>query len=193
MDMEKIASGGKVSKKTTQKPFDIHCDVISLTYKHVGLDKDDIMSRVNNYLNSGDLFGAAVAEEHYANGLKHFHVWIKTKQPRYWTMKTLDYLGGTHGFYTAVRSTPYKNLAYVLKDNNFVITSANDFKTVCCKAVDAYGFKYATLDACIKRPQKISDDVEPKGANFKIKKGKDGIFAGVQKPATQSVLSNYFK
>lgn len=184
MDM-KAASGGKFSP-SQKKTFDIHSDVISLTYKHVGLEKDDIMARINNTVNDGDLFGAAVAEERYSNGSKHYHVWIKTKKQRFWTMKTLDYLGGTHGFYTAVRSTPYKNLAYVLKDNNFVLTSANDFKNICCQAVETYGFKYATLDACINRPKKICDQ-EPKGANFK--KGKDGIFAGVQKPASQTTLS----
>lgn len=184
MKMSKPASGGKLS--STKRVFEIHCDVISLTYKHVGLDKHDIMSRVNNQLTDGSLFGAAVAEEKYSNGGIHYHVWIKTNEKRFWTMKTLDYLGGTHGFYTPVRSTPYKNLAYVLKDNNFIITSANNFKEICCKAVESYGFKCATLDACVNRPKKICDE-EPKGLNFK--KGKDGIFAGVQKPATQTKLS----
>lgn len=168
-----------------KKEFEIHCDVVSLTYKHVGLEKDDIMLRVNNLLNDGSLVGAAVAEEKYANGAKHYHVWIKTREKRYWTMKSLDYIGGTHGHYLPIRETPYKNLAYVLKDNNFVITSANNFKEVCSKAVESYGFKYATLDACINRPKKICD-AEPRGLNFK--KGKDGIFAGVQTPARQMTL-----
>lgn len=170
-----------------KRTFDINCDVVSLTYKHVGLDKDDIMARINNTFNDGGLFGAAVAQEKYSNGKIHYHVWIKSKAKRYWTMKTLDYLGGTHGHYMPVRSTPLKNLAYILKDNDFVITSANDFKALCVKAVESFGFQYATLDACINRPKKISDDDDVVlGHNWK--KGKDGIFAGVQKPATQTTL-----
>lgn len=177
------ASGGKLSR--TKRAFEIHADCISLTYKHVGLDKHDIMSRINNQLFDGSLFGAAVSEEKYPNGGIHYHVWIKTKEKRFWTMKTLDYLGGTHGFYTPVRSTPYKNLAYVLKDKNYIITSANDFEEICCQAVEMYGFKCTTLDVCcFNKPKKIEEEEQ----KVNIKKGKDGIFAGVQKSVTQTKL-----
>lgn len=129
------SGGGKLNSASTGKTFDINCDIVTLTFKDVGKEKDDILDRIVNTLH-GELFGALVAEEHYANGLKHFHVWIKSKHVRLWTMKELDYIGGTHGHYLPVRQTPLKNLEYCMKEGNYIKTES--MAPLCLAALQQY-------------------------------------------------------
>ena len=129
----------KITKNTQKKDFDINCDVISLTFKDAGLIKTEILNNIEEKL-TYQLVGAVVAEEKYQNGLTHFHVWIKTHNKRKYTMKELDSYGGCHGHYQPVRQTPLKNLAYVIKDNNYVSTKSSNLDALIKQAIISYSY-----------------------------------------------------
>lgn len=121
---------------------------VLLTYPDAKLSHEDIMENIlkNDYF----CCRAIVSKETYKHGGFHWHVVISTTNRR-WTIKELDAIGGTHGHYKAITTTLNKAIAYVAKDNNFVVwpeENMMDYVLQCCSSY-AYPGSKIKIDTCI--------------------------------------------
>lgn len=160
---------------SAKKVFTLDCPTLLLTFKDVGLSKEDIMKNIVDYCKV-HLRGALrviVSQELYQNGGKHFHVFIDTCHiNKSWTLKELDAFGGVHGHYSPIRKTVKKVIAYVVKDgvycshkhgffgdNPTIIEDIED--AVLTYAYESPHYKFAEF----LRMNKTGDTIKPR--NFK--------------------------
>lgn len=128
------------TKQVKKKAFKMRAMHSILTYKDVGLSKEEILERCSTVPH---LFGAAVAAEKYKKGDNHFHVFLATTKPPSLGMTELDTIGGVHGNYMPVKITPKKALAYVIKDGNYCATETEPFETYIQSALASYAYRSA--------------------------------------------------
>ena len=124
----------RLSEKPKKK-FTIFNDVIMLTYPDVGQKPKDILTRIEK-LNG--FKGGVVAFEIGDEGHPHFHCWAQFHSHRVFTKEVLDVIGGIHGNYVPIRKTPFKALAYIIKDNNYIVSEG--FEEIVKNAIVKYSY-----------------------------------------------------
>lgn len=116
-----------LDSKKPKKVFRLNSNVLLCTYPCAGLEPKEVLQNIKD-ATKGNLFGAVVAQEQYAKKAGyHLHCYIHTVRMVSWTMPALDKIGGTHGHYAPVNTTPKKVLAYTLKDDDYVSTQTPEF------------------------------------------------------------------
>lgn len=151
-----------MNNKVVKKEFKMTTRCILMTFKECGQTKEEILSRCNK---TEGLFGAAVAREEYRNGKGHFHVFLETLSVKTWTMQQLDTIGGVHGDYKPVPTTPKKCLAYVLKNGDYVATESTVFQDYIQAALASYAYNH--INDVIKAAF-LSPDTKLTPRNFQI-------------------------
>lgn len=155
-----------------KKPFKMGMKNAILTYKDVGLSKEDILLRC---LTVPNLFGAAVAKEKYGKGEFHFHVFLATTKQVSLGLPELDTIGGVHGNYMPVQQTPMKALAYVIKNNDYCATESVAFEEYIQSALASYAYR-APSDVFFAAYTSPTGRLPPRNFQVNVKRGKPNKF-----------------
>lgn len=132
-----IKSKSTIASTASRVPrsFSVEATTLLLTYKGVGHSKAVIQRNARMLaLSKSSIIGICVSKERYLNGDPHYHVYLEVKDKSKWDIKELDLIGGIHGHYKAIRQTPDRALAYVVKDRNFYFYP-KEFKATIDSAV----------------------------------------------------------
>lgn len=161
---------GPPNKPKSGKAFTLYATYAMLTYKDVGLEKDEILILADKKLSDVNglplYFGLAVSEEKYKNGEHHFHVWIGCNQRTKFTMAELDEIGGVHGHYKEITQTPKRALSYIMKDGNYLLKAGSGgFEEYAEDAVKIYANGGNSVDAIVRRLEQPDLGIKPR--NFK--------------------------
>ncbi len=115
---DQLCGDGSGSAALKKKVFTMNAYKVMITYTFAGLSKERILKNIKNMFNEGSM--AIVAEEQYAEGGTHFHVYIETTKRTRYTTSLIKAIGAISGHIVEVTHRHRQMIAYVVKDNDYV-------------------------------------------------------------------------